>query len=269
MQDKKRPDELPRPAASTRATRKATREMMEAREPREVKSPIGLATRLKAEPPRQSLVGVDQFILFGRVEISLAPRIHAGISAAARTAARARAPLLFEVERRLAGDTFKPFFGGQGLPVFAERLFPVAQEVKRAVFADADRTASARDNVMGPPPQDRWVVRAAAPALAAADVGLAMGTGTDVAIEAGDVVLMSGDPLGVADAVRISRATMRNIRQNLHFILTREQAYLHAHPSVDREIRDDQGRLLRTEPRDQPGLRLWTDQFSSIAPIIR
>ena len=65
--------------------------MMEAREPREVKSPIGLATRLKAEPPRQSLVGVDQFILFGRVEISLAPRIHAGISAAARTAARARA----------------------------------------------------------------------------------------------------------------------------------------------------------------------------------
>lgn len=54
-----------------------------------------------------------------------------------------------------------------------------------------------------------------APALAAADVGLAMGTGTDVAIEAGDVVLMAGDPLAVVDAVRISRATMRNIRQNL------------------------------------------------------
>ncbi len=54
-----------------------------------------------------------------------------------------------------------------------------------------------------------------APALAAADVGLAMGTGTDVAIEAGDVVLMSGDPLAVADAVVVARATMRNIRQNL------------------------------------------------------
>jgi Cu+-exporting ATPase len=54
-----------------------------------------------------------------------------------------------------------------------------------------------------------------APALAAADVGLAMGTGTDVAIEAGDVVLMTGDPLGVANSIRISRATMRNIRQNL------------------------------------------------------
>ncbi|MCZ8088724.1 MAG: heavy metal translocating P-type ATPase, partial [Rhodobacteraceae bacterium] len=54
-----------------------------------------------------------------------------------------------------------------------------------------------------------------APALAAADVGLAMGTGTDVAIEAGDVVLMAGDPRAVVDAVRVSRATMRNIRQNL------------------------------------------------------
>ncbi len=54
-----------------------------------------------------------------------------------------------------------------------------------------------------------------APALAAAEVGIAMGTGTDVAIEAGDVVLMRGDPRAVASAVRISRAVMRNIRQNL------------------------------------------------------
>ncbi|MDI3338492.1 heavy metal translocating P-type ATPase [Defluviimonas aestuarii] len=54
-----------------------------------------------------------------------------------------------------------------------------------------------------------------APALAAADIGIAMGTGTDVAIEAAEVVLMTGDPGAVADAVRLSRATMRNIRQNL------------------------------------------------------
>lgn len=54
-----------------------------------------------------------------------------------------------------------------------------------------------------------------APALAAADVGLAIGTGTDVAIESADVVLMSGDLRGVPNAIALSKATIRNIRQNL------------------------------------------------------
>ncbi len=54
-----------------------------------------------------------------------------------------------------------------------------------------------------------------APALAQADVGLAIGDGTDVAIESADAVLMTGDPAAVADAVGLSRATIRNIRENL------------------------------------------------------
>jgi len=54
-----------------------------------------------------------------------------------------------------------------------------------------------------------------APALAEADVGIAIGTGTDVAIESADVVLMSGDIRGVVNAFDVSQRTMANIRQNL------------------------------------------------------
>ncbi|MDE0209838.1 MAG: HAD-IC family P-type ATPase, partial [Boseongicola sp.] len=86
--------------------------------------------------------------------------------------------------------------------VFADAL----PEAKVAVIRDLARTGTIA--FVGDGIND-------APALASADVGIAIGTGTDVAMETADVVLMSGDPQGVVTAIGLSRDTMRNIRQNL------------------------------------------------------
>ena len=56
-----------------------------------------------------------------------------------------------------------------------------------------------------------------APALATADLGIAIGSGSDIAKETGDIVLVSGSLTGIATSIRLSRATMRKIRQNLFF----------------------------------------------------
>jgi spermidine synthase len=84
------------------------------------------------------------------------------------------------------------------------------------------------------------------------------------------IVKAQSEVLGMAYRHKYQAADeVRNIRRNLHFIMTHDQAYLKAHPSVNREVRDAEGRLVRYEPQDQKGLRLWTDQFSSIAPIAK
>lgn len=54
-----------------------------------------------------------------------------------------------------------------------------------------------------------------APALSQADVGIAIGTGTDIAMESADIILMSGDLKGIVTAIALSKATIRNIKQNL------------------------------------------------------
>jgi Cu+-exporting ATPase len=87
--------------------------------------------------------------------------------------------------------------------VIAEVLPSEKADVLRRLQAERRGDAMAGDGVND------------APALAAADLGLSIGTGTDVAIEASDLTLVSGDLRGAADAIRLSRATLRTIQQNL------------------------------------------------------
>jgi Cu+-exporting ATPase len=98
----------------------------------------------------------------------------------------------------------------------------VARELGIDEFAASLSPQRKHDRILALRKEGRVVAMAGdgindAPALAAADVGIAMGTGSDIAIESADVTLVGGDLRGVVKAIALSRLTMRNIRQNLFF----------------------------------------------------
>jgi Cu+-exporting ATPase len=113
---------------------------------------------------------------------------------AAAVEAHSEHPLARAVTRELGIDEVVARMSPAGKREYIERL-----------RADGDVVAMAGDGVND------------APALAAADVGIAMGTGTDVAMASAGVTLVKGNLPGLAHAVRLSRVTMANVRQNLVF----------------------------------------------------
>ncbi len=111
----------------------------------------------------------------------------------------------------LTGDseeTARTVAAGLGIDEFRAGVKPEGKHaIVRALQAEGRSVAMAGDGIND------------APALAAADVGIAMGTGSDAAIESAGVTLVKGDLRGIVKAIDLSRHTMRNIRQNLFFAL--------------------------------------------------
>ena len=184
----------------------------------------------------EALAGNARLMAEGGVDVSAFSDAASGLSDQAKT------PLFFAADGRLLGllavaDPVKP--------TSSDAIARLHDMGMRCVMltGDTERTAAAVGSTVGAdeviagvlPSQKEERVRALqetgervimvgdgindAPALARADVGMAIGAGTDIAMESADVVLMRSDPADVVAAVELSRATMRNIRQNLFWAL--------------------------------------------------
>jgi len=191
----------------------------------------GLGVEAEVEG-RHVAVGADRFMLARGVDVS------AFAEAAARFGQAAKSPLYAAIDGKLAAlivvaDPIAPgarqaveALRGQGLEILMVTgdNRRAAEAIAKAVGIEKVVAEVLPEGKIEALDQLRARHRAIAfvgdgindaPALARADVGLAIGSGTDVAIEAADVVLMSGELAGAATAVALSRVTMRNIKQNL------------------------------------------------------
>ena len=181
---------------------------------------------------QEVMVGADRYLTREGIDIA------ALLETEAELAGRGRTALYAAVDGKLAAviavaDPVKPA-SREAIAALHARGFKVAMITgDKRETAEAIARETGIDHVIAGVPPDGKVaalddLRAGdrkiafvgdgindAPALAHADVGIAIGTGTDVAIESADVVLMSGDLRGVVNAVEVSRRTMSNIRQNL------------------------------------------------------
>ncbi len=181
---------------------------------------------------REVTVGADRFLAARGVELGGLP------AEGARLAALGRTPLFAAIDGRAAAalavaDAVKPSAAGAvaALKLLGLEVAMITGDNARTARAIADELGIAAVTAEVLPGAKAAAVRALqaggrrvaffgdgvndAPALAQADVGIAIGTGTDVAIETADVVLVAGDLRRAADAVALARATLGNIRQNL------------------------------------------------------
>ncbi|RYM02147.1 copper-translocating P-type ATPase [Sporolactobacillus sp. THM7-7] len=179
-----------------------TRRLME-QEKVEVRAAASTAKKLEAEGKTAMFVSVD-----GELEgvIAVADTIKES-SAEAIAALKARGLQVYMItgDNRRTAEAIAKSAGVDH--VFAEVLPEEKAEKVKELQSRGLKVAMVGDGIND------------APALAAADVGMAIGTGTDVAIEAADVTLVGGDLKHIAEALDLSRKTMRNIRQNLFWAL--------------------------------------------------